>query len=306
MNYRTGLFLNPSSGAGKAIKRKKLIEKYFNELGIKYKIFISRSENHLKELVNNNINKFDNIIGAGGDTTLNIIINCMMKKKRFGNLGMISLGSSNDIAREFGVYNIKDACNAVSKCKLKEVDLIELKYSNKKMFFLGTLSMGLGVHVNRYVEDIKNRSWFYIPSMQFITGTIGIMKSFKNGKVPEKILISTGNSYKSYNYSLIVFTNTSYYSSGFIPSPLNDPSDGILDCCISKTSNFKDFFNFFIKSLRKDYKNRKNTEILKSKRFKIKSELNTCIQVDGEIIGPLKEFELIVKKRAIKIISGAN
>jgi len=74
------VLLNPSSGGGKSLREKNKIEEYFKKNNIKYDLFISKSEHHLRELAHEATAKYPTIIGVRADTTIKIIfkeiLNC--------------------------------------------------------------------------------------------------------------------------------------------------------------------------------------------------------------------------------------
>ena len=120
---KVAILFNPAAGKGKAFKKKDQLEKILKRFEINYDIFISRSEDDLKEIARENLKKYKTIVGAGGDSTFNIIINEIKKKGSQANFGMIGLGSSNDIAKEFNVSTLENACMALRKKYIKRIDL---------------------------------------------------------------------------------------------------------------------------------------------------------------------------------------
>jgi diacylglycerol kinase (ATP) len=302
MEEKIVIFLNPSSGSGIALKNKEKIESLLRKYKVKYDLFISRSEKHLIELVRDNQGKYETIVGIGGDTTFNIIVNQIIEGKTRSRFSMISLGSSNDIAREFGVESLESACRAIRDGKTEEIDIVRVSCDSRTSYFIGTATLGLGVFVNRFVENLKKKKSL-LAKVQPVAGFLGVRKSFKEELIPYRAELSYDDQkYSVKRFSLIVFNNTPYYATGLVPSPQADATDGLLDCCIIDANNFFEFFKVAYLTYRKNYSKRKNVEILKAKRFIVSSEKGIEIQIDGEIMGCYRRIELEIKHKALAIL----
>lgn len=301
MEEKIVVFLNPSSGSGIALKNKGKIENLLLKYQVKYDLFISGSEKHLIELVRDNQRKYGTIVGIGGDTTFNIIVNQIIEGKTKNRFSMISLGSSNDIAREFGVETLESACRAIRDGKTEEIDIVRVSCDSRTSYFIGTATLGLGVFVNRFVENLKKKESLF-SKVQPVAGFLGVRKSFREKLIPYRIDLSYDQKCSVKRFSLIVFNNTPYYATGLIPSPQADATDGLLDCCIIDAKNFLEFLKVAYLTYRKNYSKRKNVEILKAKRFIVSSEKGIEIQIDGEIMGCCRRIELEIKHKALTIL----
>jgi diacylglycerol kinase (ATP) len=75
---------------------------------------------------------YDLIIAAGGDGTLNEVINGMAEKPNLPPLGVLPLGTTNDFARAMGIpKNWEDSCDLILR---QESRLIDLGKANDRYF----------------------------------------------------------------------------------------------------------------------------------------------------------------------------
>ena len=321
---KTAILLNPSSGKGRSLKQKEKIYYYLQKYHIDFDLTVTESENHLRQLAAELTPNYDIIIGVGGDTTFNIIAGEILKKGKLEyspNLGMIGTGSANDITRGLGINNIEDTCAAIVKSSTRKMDVGTLKIiksdsrtsdsQSPLRFFLGTLSLGLGTTVNRYIEEFHSRHKILSrinPFDQLFTGLYAIHDSFSKNKVPLTIdltyhdIISTESRTKPTTFSLLVFLNTPYYSNGIKLGEDNGLFDGYLDCREIHTHSFSHTLWTGIRIGRGILKPGEVTSI-QSNLFKLSSKQTFDIQVDGEIIENVNEVEISLVPGALNVLT---
>lgn len=312
---KIAILFNPSSRRGKSGKAKDKIERILNTTNIKYDLFVSKSEAHLKQLTVDTAFKYPAIVGVGGDTTLNIMVRKLLKSDcPFPALGMIGTGSANDIVRSLGIHKIKEACAAIKKGSTTDMDVgcIKIDRKSKPYFFLGSLSIGLSTAVNRYVAQFQQNHKIITkvqPFYQLFPGIFGIHNFFSKNKPPHQLKIKYSNGtdgepiVKDVDYSLFVILNTPYYANGLKLGRDNGSADGILDCCMIDTRTFWDTFLMGLKIQRGTHTQCQNVEYVHSPSIKAFSEFPLDMLADGEIIEEVREFEVSVIKNKIKMLS---
>jgi diacylglycerol kinase (ATP) len=316
---KIAVLFNPSSGRGKSIKEKKKIERYFTANGLDIDLSVSQSEDHLRELAEESVLKYPVIVGVGGDTTFNIIAAEILHTCPAPVLGMIGTGSANDVVRGLGIHNIDHACNAIKKGRVREMDVGTLKIKRDRgkdelIFFLGTLSAGLGTTVNRYVEQFHQRRKLLArlnPFTQVSAGLLGIRRSFSSGALPLNTRIhctppgSSEPVEAEISFSLLVFLNTPYYANGLKLVEGEHETrlfDGLLDCCIVHTTSFTNTLGMGLKVRKGKHANREEVTLLKAPLFTVTPAAPMDLQVDGEIIEQVREFEVSVVPGWLKVL----
>jgi len=99
---KTILILNPAASRGTAFKEKEKIENVLKENNIKSDIYISNSALDIVNATDKFIKQgYKNFIGAGGDGTIHYITQKLAGTQC--NLGIISIGSGNDLIKSFGI-----------------------------------------------------------------------------------------------------------------------------------------------------------------------------------------------------------
>jgi diacylglycerol kinase (ATP) len=279
--------------------------------GIEYHLFETESEAHLVETVKEVIPHYPVIIGGGGDTTINLIAHEILRFGQGNILGVLSLGSTNDLAREIGVRRLNRACEAILTGSTRTLDVgrIVSRKRDEPYTFLAQASLGLGVAVNRYVEDwmAKHRlaSRFHSPA-QMTAGISAVYNSFKSRIIPMSLELHTSNGTRFIDSPLLTFNNTSYFAARFKPSPWASPVDGKLDCCIFNSTTFAHFLRTAMQVNSQKHLIDNKVEVFQDSQFKINASEPFDFQVDGEVIESDGYIEISVKHRALEVLVNPN
>jgi len=332
------VLFNPSSGKGRALKLKESIAHCLENNGLDLDFMVTENETHLRRLAASaaqTAGKYDAIVGVGGDTTFNIIAAEILKPRETPPsapapiVGMIGTGSANDITRGLGMESIETACRAIINGNIKKMDVGCLKiFKNppplqpllplqpqpgpETLFFLGTVSLGLGVFVNRYVENFQRRHKTLSklkPFDQLLPALYAIYDSFSRKKIPlsmemayrdpvsnEKIILPV-------EFSLLVFLNTPFYANGLKLGQDNGLFDGLLDCFILRTKSFYKTLREGIRLLGRKNSQGNDRTSLRSDWYKISANKAVDIQVDGEIIRGIREMEILLIPGGLDVFS---
>jgi diacylglycerol kinase family enzyme len=278
------ILLNPSAGGGRAGRNRERLEKMLRDQAIAYDLIVTESEKKLQALSRKLAEKGRAIVGAGGDSTFHLIINEIMRVGGKAPFGMLGLGSSNDITREFGLEPLERAVAALKLGRTKTVDLGCLKQGSKTLrYFLGQANLGLGATVNRYMEELaRGKPW--LARRQTLAGTLGIIKAYRERQVPIHLTVKSEKDTLEGDFISVIFSNVRYWATGKLIAPQARPDDGRLDACLIEKCSFLRLVR--INSLAKTGRHGRAPEVrlLQSAEFTVSSPAGFNIQADGEIL----------------------
>ena len=181
---RVSILYNPSAGMGRALDRKIKLERLLRHFDVRYDLVMTRSEEHLRELTREHARTYPDVVGAGGDSTFHIMINELVAAGAETTFGMLGVGSSNDIPREFGLASLDAACRALKAGGTRRIDLGgDPRRRTPLGYFLGQANIGLGAYVNRFVADLAGRRP-RLARRQTLAGLLGIRKAYASGAIP--------------------------------------------------------------------------------------------------------------------------
>ena len=99
---------------------------------------------------------YDIIVASGGDGTVNIVLNAMMRRGLHIPLGIIPSGTANDFATYLGFKSgeVEDVCRTIVSTKPVDIDL---GLVNDSIFFINVCAGGFFTNVSQIVDkDVKN------------------------------------------------------------------------------------------------------------------------------------------------------
>jgi diacylglycerol kinase family enzyme len=311
MKKEIALIFNPAAGRGNASRRKKKVEACLKAQNITYKLFFTKSEAHLVETAARVVHQYPVIVGAGGDTTIAIIARQILRSKKGNKLGIISLGTVNDLGREMGVLKLASACRAIKTGRSMAMDVGVLKLGNHKesFYFLCQACLGLGAALDQYYQRWAKKHSFISRFSSMTHGIVAvglIYHSYKQKIVPVSLDLEQQGSTTPVRTPFLIFANTSIMGGRLRISPFASPFDGKLDCCILDALPFLSLLILFFRFNLQKQPESKKVEILQDKDFKIYSPHPLDIQADGKVFQTNGEIEISTLPRALNIIVDPN
>ncbi len=306
---KIAILFNPSAGKGRAGQKRRALQKCLKEEGIACDWFESRHEDDLRDLVKVTAADYPTLVAAGGDTTLLIVINELMRLKSANTLGMIGLGSCNDVVKEFELHSLKKACQAIRRNRSRQIDLGMVREGRKILrYYPGQASIGLAVLINQYVERVVRRSP-RLGKYQTLSGIRGGWQAFRSAEVPIKLDVEFEKGRVSGEFMLAVFNNIRYYAAGKMASPRARTDDGLLDAFLVKKCSFSRLAYITFLTPPAAYADKKEAVSIQAPKFVVSSDKPFAVQIDGEVLSEegrsrqFRKLEFASAPRALKIIS---
>lgn len=278
------ILFNPSSGKGRALKKKNKLESILKNMDIPYKMYVTKSEENLRMLTKKIASVNQILVAAGGDTTVNIIINEIKKMKANVSLGIVGLGSSNDIAREFVGLSMQEVCNTLKRRRCKQVDLGVILHEGRDFrYFLGQANIGLGIFVNRFVESLAARGRW--PGKNpILAGLIGIMDAYRKKETTNSLNLYSDTQSLKGDFIVGLISNIRFWVTGMTLCPDSYTDDGLLDACFVNNCSFLRLIHIASKAAKGKHMALKDVNTIQSSYFEVESDNLFEIQTDGEIL----------------------
>jgi diacylglycerol kinase (ATP) len=282
---RMAVLLNPAAGRGKAGKMRATLVRYLREMDVPYDLFITKSEEHLRELTQEKSRDYPTVVGVGGDSTFQIMAEEIVRGGAPASLGMVGFGSSNDIPREFGVESLEKAFAALKRGCPRRIDLGYVEYGNReRRHFIGQANIGLGVQVNRYVAGLVAR-WRHLGRFQRAAGVLGIARAYRKKRIPIQAEVMTEDREIKGLFVAAIFANIRFWATGKKLLPAARPDDGQLDACLIRPCSFFRLARLARAVNSGNHLLAREVEFFQAACFEVSSPKAFAVQVDGEIIG---------------------
>jgi len=238
-----------------------------------------------------------------------IVINELMRLKANNTLGMIGLGSCNDVVREFEIHSLKRACLAIKRNLSRRIDLGMVLDGEKILrYYPGQASIGLAVLINQYVERVVKHNP-RLGKYQSLSGLRGGWQALRSADLPMNLSVEYENGILSGEFILAVFNNIRYYAAGKMATPRARTDDGLLDAFLVKKCSFSRLAYITFLTPPAAYAEKKETLTIQSPHFTVKSDKPFTVQIDGEILSAanipsqFKKIEFASAPQALKFIS---
>ncbi|WP_077620444.1 diacylglycerol kinase [Bacillus sinesaloumensis] len=221
--------------------------------------------------------KFDLVIAAGGDGTINEVVNGLAQQEYRPTLGIIPVGTTNDFARAIGVpRNIDGACDVIVEGNSVPIDIG--KVSDK--YFINIAGGGrlteLTYEVPSKLKTMLGQLAYYLKGMEMLPSIRPTEVSIEyDGKLFEGEIM----------LFLVSLTNS---VGGFEKlAPDSSLNDGLFDLLILKKANLADFIKVATLAIRGEHINDPHVIYTKANRIKVNPTEKMQINLDGEYGGLL-------------------
>lgn len=278
------LIYSDKTGISKSEKKNAKMISKLKEIFSDLKSIRTNTIEDFSNAVSESIGKFDVLVVAGGDGTLKLAINELMKYERDTRpiLGYIPAGTVNDAGKAFGCgQTIKSGLKNLKKLNINSIDI--MKANETYINFVAAIGAfsDISYSTPRSTKKIIGRLAYYIDALP---------KALKRKLIDAEIFCN-GESYKIKAPFLMILNSKNV--GGFPVNFKYSVKDGMAELFATKRGLFNGLIHYVF------FKTR--TLKLKSDHFliKINSDENWCF--DGEK-GDKKDLEIFVLKQEIKVI----
>ena len=249
----------------------------------------SKSINDTKSLLENNFDKYDVFIAAGGDGTVHSVATKLIGSKKI--LGVLPMGSGNGFAKEFGFWPlVKPLIEDIERGESLEIDVIEI---NDKLC-LNVAGIGLDSFVAHSFAKLKLRGFFpYV----WLT-----LKTFLQLRPVYITIHIDGEKVISENLFVLTIANTRQFGNYAFIAPEAIPNDGKLDIVLIKPFPKILGLLFIVRLFTKRITHSKYVKHIQTdKEILIQTE-ETRFHIDGEPVKISGEVVVNIKREALKVL----
>lgn len=230
----------------------------------------------------------DVVIAAGGDGTINEVLNGMNDSDV--PLGIIPIGTANDFATQVGIPLDPDhAMDVILQRKPMRIDTAEI---NGRRFL--NMSTG-GVGAEATAETPAEAKESLGPLAYAITATRKLA-----GLHAHSAHFSGDEFDLGCKFLVFAVGNARAGGGGTLMTPLAEIRDGLLDLCVVEELPRKDFARLALRIKKGEHLDAEGVHYVKSARFLIESKRSISVNVDGEPMS-LKRLEYKVRPKDLSI-----
>ncbi|MCI1858126.1 MAG: diacylglycerol kinase [Sporolactobacillus sp.] len=272
------IIYNPTSGREMAKKNIAYILDRLEGAGYEASAYATKGKSDATKAARRAVRrKFDLVVAAGGDGTINEVINGLAEKDYRPKLGVLPLGTTNDFARSVKIpRDIVKACDIL--CNGYEMP-IDIGKANNRYF----INIAGGGKLTELTYDVPSKMKTMIGQLAYYLRGIEMLPSLR----PTHATIEYDGHTFSGDVMLFLVTNTNSVGGFEKLAPDAKLNDGLFDLIILKKTNLAEFIRLASLALRGEHIKDAKIIYAQAGRIKIDTDEKMQLNVDGEYGGDL-------------------
>ena len=241
----------------------------------------------------------DYIVAAGGDGTLNEVINGVAKHASKIQIGLLPLGTGNDFARCLNLpAGVDENIDILMAGATKPVDLVRVK-STRTRFFVNVSAGGFSGLVDEKLTPRIKRTW---GPLAYVRSAAAALPKLRAYRTTVRFGPDEAVAHDLYN---VVVANGRFVAGGLPIAPEADPSDALLDVILIPQRPAAEIALLTAKILLGKHLKDDFVTFRRAPKVSIESRPGMWFNVDGELVGNAPaEFEII--PNALHFVIGQN
>jgi diacylglycerol kinase (ATP) len=299
------VILNPAAGHGNGARLLPLIEAALTRQELEYEMVRTDYPGHAIELSGQAVRDgVGLIVAAGGDGTLNEVVNGVMNSRTTGGrqptLGVLCAGRGNDFSGSIGIpANIDLACQLFKRgqSRLLDIGRVTGGIHPEGRYFINCV--GVGFDAIGTIEAAKLPRWG-----GFFSFLVAILKTIFLYNHAPLATIEYDGQILTQRSLMISIMNGRRLGGSFFMAPDSKPDDGLLDLCIAEQMSSLQILRLVPHFMHGTQASQKTIKTGQAARIKIVAlDGPLPAQTDGEIIST-EGRDLLVEllPRQIKVI----
>jgi diacylglycerol kinase (ATP) len=286
---------------GISLKKKKIYRDIIPSLSEKFSVTVFETQYalHAIQLASEACrNQFDLILSAGGDGTLNQVVNGMLQvpQQKIPLLGVVPLGSGNDFAGMMGATgNAADLIHQIEQKNVRNIDVGKIFCQNQEgqpveKYFINVCSLGMGPATVRRLEQLPR--WMGT-GFRYYTSVIN---TFLTHPTEEFEVRTESWSWKGKARVIAIANGISFGNKIYI-APGARPDDGLFSTFIATDMPLPKFLMVLQKVKNGKRVEDKSIYYNTAEEIFLSSPGRTCIEGEGEMAGYLPARVVMMKGR---------
>lgn len=232
----------------------------------------------------------DYIVIAGGDGTLNEVVNGVAQTGKHARIGILPLGTGNDFARTLGLpLSIEESVETLRARKTRPVDIVRVR-SGTIRYFVNVAAGGFSGIVRRKMTAAIKKSWGPLAYIRGAAAALPKLHAYKT-----RILLDGKEELSTALYNVII-ANGCFAAGGLPIAPDADPSDALLDVVLIPKKSAPEMVLLAAAIVLGKHFAAHGIIFRRAKRISVRSKPGMWFNVDGELVGSVPATFQIVPR----------
>ncbi len=269
------LIYNPTTKNGKIKRYLPHIEKRFRQRYSVVDLVASKDAKDMENIAMNATKDYDVICVAGGDGSIHIVANGILKSGNKAKLAILPFGTVNDVAKTLNIpTDIDGAIDVILKGYEIDYDMLKVNDEYITYSFAGGLFVTSSFKTNRAFKNVFGKLAYYAS---------GFAEIFKKKSIPLTITVEEERYHGKY---LLALCLNSHSVGGFKLKDMGSVSDGKMDIILIERGKcyikaLLTIAMLFLKGV-SSVKDKKNVRVISCENAFIENHSNSTFAIDGE------------------------
>ena len=225
------------------------------------------------------LSKADMIIVAGGDGTLNEVVNGLRSRTRRLPIGILPRGTGNDFARTLDLpSSVEENLEIIRGRKTRAIDLVRVK-SKRSRYFVNVSAGGFSGVVDEKLTRRIKRTWGPLAYLRGAAAALPELHGYKT-----RIVLDDDEELSPELYNVVV-ANGRFVAGGLPIAPTADPGDGLLEIVLIPKLGAAEMALLAAEIVLGKHLSANATIFRRAKKVLVRSQPGMCFNVDGELVG---------------------
>jgi diacylglycerol kinase (ATP) len=286
MTSSTLIILNPAAHSERAQRKRAQVESLAHDCVVCATTRIGEAELMARRGIEEG---FEKIVAAGGDGTINEVVNGLAGTS--ATLGLLPIGTMNVFATELGlpVHNLELCWDIIKGNSTRAVDLPK---ANQK-FFVQLAGVGLDAQVVKETSSQLKRNF---GPVSYLISAVQIA-----ARQPPRLFIQSEDATIDEG-SFVLVGNGRFYGGPFPFFKHAVIDDGLLDVIVFKRLGYLEIIKYLQDVVFSSDIRVPEIEYFQTRRLRVESDQSVPVEVDGELVGNCP-VEFSLSERSLRVLA---
>ena len=222
---------------------------------------------------------YDLVAAAGGDGTVNEVVNGLMGQQRRPVLGIIPMGTGNDLARTLGLpLDPRDAFAILRTARTSPLDLIRVETGLQVVYGINAAAGGFSGQVGEQLTPDLKATW---GPLAYLLGTVKALPDLTHHRLRLAIDDEAPEDVPAFN---VLIANGRTVGGGKPVAPPADPQDGLLDLIVIEQGSALELAEVAARFVTGSYLASALVWHRRVRQVRVEAEPGMWFNVDGELL----------------------
>jgi diacylglycerol kinase (ATP) len=273
---RPSVILNPSAGSVTDHDKIRQLLRRLNPVAVHVTHKARDAAAFARKAVRNNC---EYVIAAGGDGTLNEVINGVARYASSVCVGLLPLGTGNDFARSLKLPgSLAENIEILHAAKTRLIDLVRVR-SDRIRYFVNVSTGGFSGLVDEKLTPEMKRTWGPLAYVRSAAAALPELHAYRT-----TVQCAGGEKTEMDLYNIIV-ANGIFVAGGLPVAPRADISDGLLDVILIPKRSAAEMVLLAAQIVLGNHLGSQSILYCRTPRLSVNSRPGMWFNADGELVG---------------------